>query len=454
MSHALDRLAEAVRRETGIHLKRPQWPALGAALGRAVPGLDPDAAELALDGGEEGALLLERVIDELTVKESSFMREAGDLEALDWAAMLERARARGDGCVRVWSAACAGGQEPYTLALLASEAFASDHPPVRVLATDISATALDFARRGCYGRRAIRNVAPATIARHFRADGDQFVVADALRELVTFRRHSLARDPAPPAGEEPLDLILCRNVLIYLEPEAVERTVRSLQDALQPEGELLLGAADRLCLPWAERVRVPRQEAPVPPGRRAAPVPGTASGGAPAPAPRARPAQPRQDERPRATATPARAPEPAAPAGPAPGLAAALAAAGEGRLEAAIAASDELLAQDPANVGAHFVRATAELAAGNAAAAVASLRAALYLDPGFGIAAFKLARAYDALGDTRSARREYERALRTLDPDDRGHAEILGDVDPGDVALACAARLRALAAGAGGGGRR
>jgi tetratricopeptide (TPR) repeat protein len=103
-----------------------------------------------------------------------------------------------------------------------------------------------------------------------------------------------------------------------------------------------------------------------------------------------------------------------------------------------------VLAQDPLNADAHFVRGLAELGAGDANASVQSLRRALYVDSGFGLAAFKLGRAQEARGDAAAATQAYEQALHTLDgPEARG-PQILGDVDLGDIAAVCRLRLRAL----------
>ena len=86
----------------------------------------------------------------------------------------------------------------------------------------------------------------------------------------------------------------------------------------------------------------------------------------------------------------------------------------------------------------------AELGLGHASAAVSSLRRALYVDPAFGLAAFKLGRAHEARGNAVAAARAYEQALRTVDSTDARHDQILGQVDVGDVAAACALRLEAL----------
>ena len=100
-----------------------------------------------------------------------------------------------------------------------------------------------------------------------------------------------------------------------------------------------------------------------------------------------------------------------------------------------------LLSDDPFDADAHFVDGLVSLEAGRPAEAVATLRRALCADAGFGLAAFTLGRAYDALGDVAAARRCYEMALRTIDVRDDRHGPMLQQVDVGDVAEACRARL-------------
>jgi tetratricopeptide (TPR) repeat protein len=114
-------------------------------------------------------------------------------------------------------------------------------------------------------------------------------------------------------------------------------------------------------------------------------------------------------------------------------------------LEATIGKTDAALAEDPLDVEAYFVRGVAQLACGDAAGAVVSLRRALYLDPLFGLAAFKLARAQDALGEPEAARRTYARALRLLAAEDERSRAVADNVSLHDVARACSTRLAALA---------
>jgi chemotaxis protein methyltransferase CheR len=122
----------------------------------------------------------------------------------------------------------------------------------------------------------------------------------------------------------------------------------------------------------------------------------------------------------------------------------ALGDADAGRLDEAIQSTDALLRTDPLDADAQFVRGVAELQRGNATAAIDSLRRALYVDPGFALAAFKLGRAYDAIDDPRAAKRAYRQALQTLAPGHERQRRLAPDIDLADIAAACSARLTAI----------
>ena len=413
MTDALCQVAELVRRETGIVLKPAQDNALTAALRRAVPGVDAAGFLWLASDAVEGRVAIDRLIDEVTIKETSFLRDQRQLEAISWRALLENARAAGSDTIRVWTAGCATGEEAYTLAMLASEAFAPGVPPVDILATDISVTALAAAAEGRYRERPVRAVGPDLRARYFESDGDRLVVGERLRRLVRFQRHNLVSDATPPLGEAPFDLIACRNVLIYFDGPTVESVISGLERALRADGMLMLGAADALC---GTARRLSGYGDGTLPDRRA---PRTSK---PLRRPLGRIPQRRFEDR----------------------LAHALTAAGTGRTADALAQVSKLLAEQPLNADVYFLRGLVELESDDAGAAIASLRRALYIDPSFGLAAFTLGRAHDAAGDERAALRAYEHALRTLDSDGERHELILEQVDLGDVAAACRARLAAL----------
>jgi chemotaxis protein methyltransferase CheR len=406
---ALERLADVLRRETGIVIAGSRLASLETGLARLRPPLDADAF---LRSGPAGPRddLLERLVDEVTINETFFFRQRDELSAIEWRPLLDAARAAGSETIRVWVAACSTGEEAYTLAMLASEAFGGPHAPVSILATDISTAALERARKGSYRGRTVRTLDERMRARYFVPDGDGLAVGDALRRMVEFKRHNLVDGTLPHPGSRQFDLIACRNVLIYFDGETVERAIATLERALAPCGMLVLGAADQLC-GTARRLAHP----------------------AAAPAP---PPAPRELRRPLGRDEPQVA--------EAPVLASALEAANEGSLRDAVEITERMLDSDPLDADAYFVRGLAELGLGEPDAAVASLRRALYVDPTFGLAAFKLARAQELRGDRDAAARAYEQALHTLDPDDSRHEAILDQVNVADVAVACGLSLTRL----------
>jgi chemotaxis protein methyltransferase CheR len=410
---ALARIAGLIHQQTGIVLSPAQEATLLAAMGRAARGLSPDAFLDAISDPAGGAELMARLVDEVTVQETTFVRDRAQLDSIAWPELHERALASGSATIRVWSAGCATGEEPYTLALLATEAFAPAGPPVDVLGTDISRAALAAAAVGRYRERAVRGLGAAVRQRHFEWQADStFVVGPQLRALVRLRLHNLARDPYPPPGEARFDLVVCRNVLIYFPPPLAGRVIESLAHSLRPGGMLLLGAADAL----------QRTIGPPAPCRR-----GAGRGDRRAIAERT--SAPRQP----VTRSPVRSREKT--------LAAALAAADRGDRGQAAGQVDLLLADDPLDADAHFIRGLVALDAGDPVRAVAALRRALYADASFALAAFTLGRAYNDLGDTAAAQRAYRQALGLLDPDDHRHELMLQQVDIGDIAAACRARL-------------
>jgi chemotaxis protein methyltransferase CheR len=409
----LRQVASLVSRETGIALPAARDDALRTALRRAAPGADPAGFLRAVADPAQGAQLLGRLIDEVTVQETFFARDAAQLRVIPWASLRAwRARGGPGGPIRVWSAGCATGEEAYTLALEAVLALGGWPAPVDVLGTDISPAALAAAAAGCYGERAVRLLAPALRERylHWQPDG-QYQVTAQLQALTRFRRHNLALAPGPPPGEAAFDVVVCRNVLIYLSTELIGPAVRNLERALRPGGVLVLGAADVLHRTAAQKA---------------------ASGPAPVPAPpgphHIRPQIPNAAGR--ATAV-----------GRRQRLASALEAADAGNRALAQTEVARLLAGTPDDPEANFVYGLILLERDDPAGAARALRRALDHDPSLGLAAFTLGRACDRLGDSVAARAAYQHALRALDPADQRHELILQQIDIRDIAAACRARL-------------
>jgi chemotaxis protein methyltransferase CheR len=146
----------------------------------------------------------------------------------------------------VLSAGCSTGEEPLTLGMIVFDSgqffWGWD---VQVTGLDVDEAALEKARRGVYHQNSLRAVQPALLERHFARDGAGFRVREAARKAVSFRSGNLL-DPASYEGMKPLDVVFCRNVLIYFSDAAAQRAVALFHEALSPGGYLFLGHAESL----------------------------------------------------------------------------------------------------------------------------------------------------------------------------------------------------------------
>jgi chemotaxis protein methyltransferase CheR len=179
----------------------------------------------------------------LTNNETYFFRERAQLKLLA-GPVLDEILARGPR-VRVWSAACSSGEEPYSLAMTLLGTGRVQDAALTIRATDLSPRVLETAARGYYRALSFRATEPALIQRWFRAQDDGFAIDERIKRLVSFGRLNLL--DAPRVGlEGPFDAIFCRNVLIYFDKPTQKRVVESFARALRPRGYLFLGHAESL----------------------------------------------------------------------------------------------------------------------------------------------------------------------------------------------------------------
>ena len=193
---------------------------------------------------EHWGVLHRLVVEALAISETSWFRDAplwAELRETILPGLLERRRA--SRTLHLWSAACATGQEPYSLAMLLHEM--GDRLAgwqVRLLATDFSQGILKRARTGSYSPIEMNRGLPAAqLVRHFRKTPDAWELRPEVRTRVEFRELNLAQAwPELP----PMDVVLLRNVLLYFEPELRRRVLRQLARLLRPDGVLVLGAGE------------------------------------------------------------------------------------------------------------------------------------------------------------------------------------------------------------------
>ncbi|PKK88310.1 MAG: chemotaxis protein CheR [Candidatus Wallbacteria bacterium HGW-Wallbacteria-1] len=193
---------------------------------------------------------LSRMLDRLTTNYTFFMREKEHFDffvniALTWAAALQENRKDRD--IRIWSAGCSSGEEPYTLAMLMLDHFGSSSNSwdLGVLATDISANVLKTAAEALYPAEAARDVPESLKRKYFRKAGNEMVeISESIRRLVLFRRFNLMRETFPFKGR--FHIIFCRNVMIYFDAPTKQRIIQKFHDFLEPGGYLFVGHSESL----------------------------------------------------------------------------------------------------------------------------------------------------------------------------------------------------------------
>jgi chemotaxis protein methyltransferase CheR len=194
---------------------------------------------------EDDHRALDDLIVELTVGETYFFREPGQYAFIRHEILPEIRQRRGGGHgIRVWSAGCASGEEAYSLAILLEEAGLAGG--AHLLATDISGAALAKARAAVYSEWSLRGEGAAAARPYLRCQRDRYVLDDQIHRRVTFEHLNLALDvyPSFATGVWGMDLILCRNVLIYFDPRTIQGVARRLFEALASGGWLLTASSD------------------------------------------------------------------------------------------------------------------------------------------------------------------------------------------------------------------
>lgn len=183
-----------------------------------------------------------RIVDAMTTNETSWFRDREPFTALTDTVLPALLAKRGAaGTLRVWSAACSTGQEPYTLAMVLQDALPTGWS-FDILATDLSSEVLERARTGRFSQIEMNRGLPAPmLVRHFTRAGTEWQVADELRRKITFKSMNLAAD-FPSMG--PFDIVFLRNVLIYFDPATKRTVLGRVRSVMRPDAWLFLGAAE------------------------------------------------------------------------------------------------------------------------------------------------------------------------------------------------------------------
>lgn len=400
-------IATALETRIGASAGRMSGQTLAGAVDRACRATRSDSAITLLGRLEAGdTAALDALVVETTVGETYFFRETEQMCAFR-THILRSALARTSGPLRIWSAGCATGEEPYSLAIECLQALGpSARERVEILATDVSAAALKRAREGVYGDWSFRGVASATRAHWFDEEGR---VGLQPRELVRFETHNLHADRDWPRD---VSILFCRNVLIYFPPAQSARCLERLALSLCEGGWLVLGPSDpppsssllravqiggtlayrRIASDDSTELTIPIAIAPPPVTPTFIPRPASV---------KAVPTSPTADTR----------------------LARARELADRGMEQRALLALDQIVKDDP-TAEALLIRASVKGAMGDHAGAAGDAERALSLDPSLALAHVVLASSRAASGDVSGARRAARDAQRTLGARDGSDAFV------------------------------
>jgi chemotaxis protein methyltransferase CheR len=184
-----------------------------------------------------------RIVEALTTNETSWFRDGDPFTALTSTVLPALLSARGPHeRLRIWSAACSSGQEPYSIAILLEDALPNAGQRVSITATDLSREMVERTRVGRFSQLEVNRGLPAPLlVRHFSRVGTEWEVAPALRRMVDAGQCNLAA-PLPRMG--PFDVVYLRNVLIYFDLSTKRVILRRVRELLRPDGWLFLGAAE------------------------------------------------------------------------------------------------------------------------------------------------------------------------------------------------------------------
>jgi chemotaxis protein methyltransferase CheR len=248
-----DRYRAIVRQRAGIEIpdarKADLEKGVRAALDLTGAADAEGLYELLAEKGPRGTAAFEAMVPAITINETHFFRNRPQMKALETEILPQLIEARRDTRkLRIWSAACSSGEEPYSLAILIDRLLPDrDKWDVLIHGTDIDPTALAKAHTGLYGNWSFREVPQDVKEDYFtKADDHRFELASKIRRMVKFTRLNLVDDmyPSMETVTDRMDLVICRNVLIYFREEVIQRIVDRFHGSLVDDGWLVVGHAE------------------------------------------------------------------------------------------------------------------------------------------------------------------------------------------------------------------
>lgn len=179
-----------------------------------------------------------RFVEHITINVSEFFRNPNHWQILEDEIIPLLLKDRNS--LKIWSAGCSSGEEPYSLAMLCKE---KKYPLAgKILATDIDKEVLEKATIGLYSQKAVEGVPPILLKKYFQEQGKFYRISDELKKMIEFKQQDLLRDSFP----RDFDLMLCRNVVIYFTEETKQKLYRKFSDAMRTKGILFIGSTEQI----------------------------------------------------------------------------------------------------------------------------------------------------------------------------------------------------------------
>lgn len=200
------------------------------------------------DALQDDEQLLDEFIDRLTINVTEFYRNPQRWNVLEkkvFPKLAQQSRS-----LNIWSAACSTGEEPYSIALMLNEHFKGI--TYNILATDLDEKALAKAREGKYISRSLKDLPKYMKHKYFTKEGSIYRIDQSLKNHITFKKHDLLKDPYP----KNIDLIVCRNVLIYFTDEAKQTIYKKFSKSLKDQGVLFVGSTEQIFNPAQYHLKV------------------------------------------------------------------------------------------------------------------------------------------------------------------------------------------------------
>lgn len=194
-------------------------------------------------------LEMKRLFDSITTNETSFFRNLPQLVAFEKSILPQVMEVKGEKkkkCIRIWSAGCSTGEEPFTIAMILLEhQLRSKGWEIEIIANDISEGALSSAKYGLYKKNKINSIPERYLYEYFDNTGEEYSLKIGVKDLVKFKNTNLI-DQIQNKTYQDFDIVFCRNVLIYFDNEAKKKVITTIYDLLNPGGYLFIGHSESL----------------------------------------------------------------------------------------------------------------------------------------------------------------------------------------------------------------